>query len=411
MPLGTKQCRRRLLPPEPRRLSLRSGAVSLLARWLARRSSTSTGRCCAGRRGRSSREALRDGRGRHRPRRSPARSWSTGSSTSSARPSRRWCSPARRRAFAKGWDRGHGAGGRRAGRRRAGRPACSRSPGPSSTSTGPRAARVVLATTTPVRPRQAARRRASASTTSSPPATAWTATARYDGTIDGEFVWGAGQAARPSRRGPSEHGVDLAESCAYSDSFYDVPLLSAVGHPVVVNPDPRLLALAAAAPLARRAPRRARRACPSCRCSASSRSRRCCSLRPPRAASRTPASTSTGVEHIPADGAGHPRRQPPQLLRPAGHGADASPSGAGRCASSARRRCSTPRSSVSSPRPWAASGSSGAPAPTSRWQAAAARPRGRRAGGDDAAGHDPPRARPSSTRCSRAGGARPGWPR
>jgi putative phosphoserine phosphatase/1-acylglycerol-3-phosphate O-acyltransferase len=38
--------------------------------------------------------------------------------------------------------------------------------------------------------------------------------------------------------------VDMADSYAYSDSFYDVPLLSAVGHPHAVNPDPRLLAAA-----------------------------------------------------------------------------------------------------------------------------------------------------------------------
>jgi len=34
--------------------------------------------------------------------------------------------------------------------------------------------------------------------------------------------------------------VDLGESFAYSDSIYDVPLLSAVGHPYAVNPDLRL---------------------------------------------------------------------------------------------------------------------------------------------------------------------------
>ena len=34
------------------------------------------------------------------------------------------------------------------------------------------------------------------------------------------------------------------DSFAYSDSFYDLPLLSAVGKPVVVNPDPRMLVVA-----------------------------------------------------------------------------------------------------------------------------------------------------------------------
>jgi HAD superfamily hydrolase (TIGR01490 family) len=37
-----------------------------------------------------------------------------------------------------------------------------------------------------------------------------------------------------------DHDVDLARSWFYSDSVTDVPLLSLVGHPVVVNPDPVL---------------------------------------------------------------------------------------------------------------------------------------------------------------------------
>jgi HAD superfamily hydrolase (TIGR01490 family) len=40
-------------------------------------------------------------------------------------------------------------------------------------------------------------------------------------------------------------GIDLAASWAYSDSATDLPMLEAVGHPVVVNPD-RALARAAA---------------------------------------------------------------------------------------------------------------------------------------------------------------------
>jgi putative phosphoserine phosphatase/1-acylglycerol-3-phosphate O-acyltransferase len=42
------------------------------------------------------------------------------------------------------------------------------------------------------------------------------------------------------RKWADEHGVDLAESWAYSDSVFDTPLLSAVGHPTAVNPDLRL---------------------------------------------------------------------------------------------------------------------------------------------------------------------------
>jgi HAD superfamily hydrolase (TIGR01490 family) len=40
-------------------------------------------------------------------------------------------------------------------------------------------------------------------------------------------------------------GIDLGESTAYSDSASDVPFLAAVGHPVAVNPDRRLRAIAA----------------------------------------------------------------------------------------------------------------------------------------------------------------------
>jgi len=39
-------------------------------------------------------------------------------------------------------------------------------------------------------------------------------------------------------------GIDLSASYAYSDSYTDVPMLEAVGHPVAVNPDRVLLKLA-----------------------------------------------------------------------------------------------------------------------------------------------------------------------
>ncbi len=84
----------------------------------------------------------------------------------------------------------------------------------------------------------------------------------YTGTIDGEFVWGHGK-YRAVREWADEHDVDLAESYAYSDSYYDVPLLNAVGHPVVVNPDPRMRLQALARRWPTLLPRRAARACPS----------------------------------------------------------------------------------------------------------------------------------------------------
>ncbi len=67
----------------------------------------------------------------------------------------------------------------------------------------------------------------------------------YNGTIVGNFVWANGKLAAV-RKWADEHGVDLANSYFYSDSVYDTPLLSAVGHPVAVNPDPRLQLFASA---------------------------------------------------------------------------------------------------------------------------------------------------------------------
>jgi putative phosphoserine phosphatase/1-acylglycerol-3-phosphate O-acyltransferase len=65
----------------------------------------------------------------------------------------------------------------------------------------------------------------------------------YTGSLEGEFVWARGK-LRAVKRWAADHNVDLSESFAYSDSIYDVPLLSAVGHPNAVNPDARLLAFA-----------------------------------------------------------------------------------------------------------------------------------------------------------------------
>lgn len=78
-------------------------------------------------------------------------------------------------------------------------------------------------------------------------ATRWTVNAdgTYDGTLAGPFVWSAGKLAAV-REWAEQHDVDLDESYAYSDSVYDVPLLAAVGFPIVVNPDPRMMVFAAA---------------------------------------------------------------------------------------------------------------------------------------------------------------------
>jgi phosphoserine phosphatase len=54
----------------------------------------------------------------------------------------------------------------------------------------------------------------------------------------GKIVW--------AERFAAEHDVDLSASFFYTDSISDLPLLERVGHPVAVNPDPRLRRLAAA---------------------------------------------------------------------------------------------------------------------------------------------------------------------
>ncbi len=46
--------------------------------------------------------------------------------------------------------------------------------------------------------------------------------------------------ARSIREYAVQEGIGLAESCAFSDSSADVPMLSAVGHPVATNPTRRL---------------------------------------------------------------------------------------------------------------------------------------------------------------------------
>ncbi len=66
---------------------------------------------------------------------------------------------------------------------------------------------------------------------------------RYTGRVEGGFVWGPGK-LRAVRRWAAAVGEDLTACHAYSDSVYDLPLLSAVGHPHALNPDPRLHALA-----------------------------------------------------------------------------------------------------------------------------------------------------------------------
>ncbi len=68
---------------------------------------------------------------------------------------------------------------------------------------------------------------------------------RYTGRLYEGFVWGTGK-LRAVRDWADEHGVDLADCHACSDSIFDVPLLSSVGSPHAVNPDPSLTVVATA---------------------------------------------------------------------------------------------------------------------------------------------------------------------
>lgn len=65
----------------------------------------------------------------------------------------------------------------------------------------------------------------------------------FTGRFDGPFVYGPGK-VEAMEAFAAEHGIDLAASYAYSDSLSDLPMLRAVGNPVVVNPDPELARIA-----------------------------------------------------------------------------------------------------------------------------------------------------------------------
>jgi HAD superfamily hydrolase (TIGR01490 family) len=68
-----------------------------------------------------------------------------------------------------------------------------------------------------------------------------------DGKYTGEielYAYGEGK-AEAMRAMAEDEGIDLNASYAYSDSMTDLPMLETVGHPVVVNPDAALAAVAA----------------------------------------------------------------------------------------------------------------------------------------------------------------------
>ena len=60
---------------------------------------------------------------------------------------------------------------------------------------------------------------------------------RYTGRLYEGFVWGTGK-LRAVREWAEEHKIDLGDCHACSDSIFDVPLLSSVGHPMRSIPTP-----------------------------------------------------------------------------------------------------------------------------------------------------------------------------
>ena len=65
---------------------------------------------------------------------------------------------------------------------------------------------------------------------------------RYTGEIE-LYAYGSGK-ADAIRAMAEEEDIDLGASYAYSDSITDLPMLEIVGHPVAVNPDSELAAIA-----------------------------------------------------------------------------------------------------------------------------------------------------------------------
>ena len=61
----------------------------------------------------------------------------------------------------------------------------------------------------------------------------------YTGELEGPFCYGQGKVEAIEQLARWDN-LDLAQCYAYSDSSSDLPMLSAVGHPVAVNPDGKL---------------------------------------------------------------------------------------------------------------------------------------------------------------------------
>lgn len=66
---------------------------------------------------------------------------------------------------------------------------------------------------------------------------------RLLGTLETPLCYGPGKVTHATRWAEA-NGVDLRQSYFYSDSYSDLPMLEAVGHPRVISPDPRLKRIA-----------------------------------------------------------------------------------------------------------------------------------------------------------------------
>ena len=112
-------------------------------------------------------------------------------------------------------------------------------------------------------------------------------------------MWGHGKFRAVKEWADEQRRRRSSDSYAYSDSYYDVPLLNAVGHPVRGQPRPPHAAAGAGPPLADASTSTCRRACPSW--SASSPSRLLFPFVRPELAPYVTLDID-GVEHIPLEG-------------------------------------------------------------------------------------------------------------
>ncbi len=65
----------------------------------------------------------------------------------------------------------------------------------------------------------------------------------YTGRLAAPFCYGEGKAEH-IRKLAAEHGYDLQQCYAYSDSASDLPMMQIVGNPIAVNPDRSMMAVA-----------------------------------------------------------------------------------------------------------------------------------------------------------------------